>query len=157
MRRVPLAVPAAVVVTALLAASACSAGDVQVPAPHPDAATASRCAKLHDRLPGKLHGQDRRTVTPSSDLTAAWGDPAIALRCGVSRPASLRPTSQLAQINGLSWLPDPEGAPTRYTLLGRAAYVEITVPRTVKLPGELLSALAPRLKKTLPALPGGRL
>ena len=157
MRRVSFAVPFAVAVAGLLAATACSAGSVEVPPPHPDAATASRCAKLHDRLPGKLHGQDRRTASPSSDLTAVWGDPAIALRCGVTRPAGLRPTSQLAQINGLSWLPEPEGAPTRFTLLGRDAYVEITVPRTIKLPGEVLSALSPQVKKTLPALPDGRL
>lgn len=150
-------VTAAAALVALSAAAGCAVGDVQVEPPHPSAAAASLCGKLHDRLPGKLHGDEWRTVRPGSDLTAAWGDPALALRCGVPRPSALRPSSQLADVNGLSWLPQPEGAPTQFTLLGRKAYVEITVPRTVKLPGEVLSELSPVLKAALPKREDGTL
>jgi len=149
-------VTALAALAALGAAGGC-ATEVQVEPPHASARVAELCGALHDRLPAKLHGDERRTVTPESDLTAAWGDPALALRCGVPRPAALRPDSQLGDINGLSWLPEPEGAPTRFTLLGRDAYVEVTVPRTVKLPGEVLSELSPALKATLPKRPDGSL
>jgi hypothetical protein len=147
----------AVASAALAVATACAVDAVQVEPPHADTAATALCGKLHDALPAKLHGDDRRTATPDSKLTAVWGDPAIALRCGVPRPAALRPTSDLAQIDGLSWLPQPEGTPTQFTLLGRDAYVEMTVPRTVKLPGEVLSELAPRLKASLPARKDGTL
>lgn len=146
----------AVALAALTVTTACAA-DVQVEPPRPDATAASLCGTLHKALPKRLHGDDARTTTPESDLTAVWGDPAIALRCGVPRPAALRPDSQLAQIDGLSWLPQPEGMPTRFTLLGRGAYVEMTVPRTVKLPGEVLSELTPELKAALPARKDGTL
>jgi hypothetical protein len=142
---------------ALAVATACAADTVQVEPPHADTAATALCRKLYDALPAKLHGDDRRTTTPESRLTAVWGDPAIALRCGVPRPAALRPTSNLAEIDGLSWLPQPEGVPTQFTLLGRGAYVEMIVPRTVKLPGEVLSELAPRLKAALPARKDGTL
>lgn len=140
-----------------LGTTAGCATEVQVEPPSADAAAAKLCAALHDKLPAKLHGDERRTVTPDSKLTAAWGDPALALRCGVPRPAALRPTSNLAEINGLSWLPQPEGTPTTFTLLGRKAYVEVTVPRTVKLPGEVLSELTPELKAALPKKADGTL
>ena len=149
-------VTALAALVALGVAGGC-ATEVGVRPPAASGAAAKLCGALHTRLPAKLHGDERRTVTPESDLTAAWGDPALALRCGVPRPSALRPTSQLADINGLSWLPQPEGAPTTFTLLGRDAYVEVTVPRTVKLPGEVLSELSPVLKSSLPKRPGGTL
>lgn len=141
----------------VLGTAAGCASEVQVEPPSASGPAARLCGALHDRLPAKLHGNERRTVTPQSKLTAAWGDPALALRCGVPRPAALRPTSNLAEINGLSWLPQPEGTPTTFTLLGRQAYVEVTVPRTVKLPGEVLSELTPELKAALPKRPDGTL
>lgn len=147
----------AVAALVVLGTAAGCASEVQVEPPSASASAARLCGALHDRLPAKLHGDERRTVTPESKLTAAWGDPALALRCGVPRPAALRPTSNLAEINGLSWLPQPEGTPTTFTLLGRQAYVEVTVPRTVKLPGEVLSELTPELKAALPKKADGTL
>ena len=154
-RRVRAGVATAALLT-LGTATGC-ATEVQVEPPPAPTAIAKLCGALHAKLPAKLHGDERRTVTPESKLTAAWGDPALALRCGVPRPAALRPASQLAEINGLAWLPQPEGTPTTFTLLGRGAYVEVTVPRTVQLPGEVLSELSPRLKAALPKKADGTL
>ena len=154
-RRAPVVLTAALLL--MLGTVTGCATRVQVEPPPAPAGIAKFCGALHARLPAKLHGDERRTVTPDSKLTAAWGDPALALRCGVPRPSALRPTSDLAEINGLAWLPQPEGTPTTFTLLGRDAYVEVTVPRTVQLPGEVLSELSPPLKAALPKKADGSL
>src|SRR5262245_47102901 len=101
----------------LLALTVCACGldAVQVPAPSPDAATAARCRALNRRLPERLRGHTRRTTRPQSELVTAWGTPAIALRCGVPRPRALTPTSEVAVVDGLSWLPEPPGRPSRFT------------------------------------------
>jgi hypothetical protein len=102
---------------------------VDVRPPAPDAATAAVCKRLHAALPAVLDGLRRRTTTPASDLTRAWGSPAVVLRCGVPTPDGLRPTSQLFTANGVDWFP-VEGTRTwTFTTTGRVALVEVVVPK----------------------------
>ena len=136
---------------------ACGAGAVEVPVPSPGAAAVRQCRTLRDRLPGKLHDLSRRTTSPASDLVTAWGSPAIALRCGVTPPAALHPTSELAVINGISWLPVPPDRPVTFTAVGREAYVEVTVPEKYAPPGDVLIELAGPIKASIPANSDGSL
>jgi hypothetical protein len=137
--------------------AACGAGAVEVPLPHPDAAATDLCRGLHDRLRQKLLGRPRRATTPTSPLVTAWGSPAIVLRCGVPRPAALQPTSELAVINGISWLAVPPERPVTFTAVGRRAYVEVTVPLAYSPPGDALIELADPIKAAIPANPDGSL
>ena len=53
------------------------------------------------------------------------------LRCGVARPRSLRPTSELIEINSVRWfLQETHGAYV-FTTYGRVAFVEVRVPTSV--------------------------
>ncbi|CNE10004.1 secreted protein [Mycobacterium tuberculosis] len=144
---------AALAVVAVLAAGC--GGAVQVPVPSPDAAGTRLCEGL--RLPEKVHGQERRDTSPDSPLTAAWGSPAIALRCGVPRPAALRPASQLVTINGIDWFGTPTDRPVTWTAVGRQAYVEVTVPPKYDPAGDVLIELGPSIKATIPAKPEGQI
>jgi hypothetical protein len=90
-------------------------------------------------------------------LTTAWGSPAIALRCGVPRPAAMRPASELVTVNGVSWFPQPPDRPVTFTAVGRRAYVEVTVPAKYAPPGDVLIELTAAIKAALPAKPGGEL
>lgn len=145
----------ALAVAPAVALSACAIDAVRVPAPTPDPGVARMCQALHRGLPQRLRGQERRTTRPDSPLVAAWGTPAIALRCGVPRPPALTPTSELAAVDGLPWLPEPPGRPARFTAVGLRAYVEVTVPATYAPPGEVLGELGPAVKKAIPAEPEG--
>ncbi|MES9606647.1 MULTISPECIES: DUF3515 domain-containing protein [Actinomadura] len=138
-----------------LFAAACGDGTVQVPVPNPDAATRRLCQGL--RLPEKVHGQKRRDTSPDSPLTAAWGSPAIALRCGVPLPATLRQTSELVTINGIDWFGQPSERPVTFTAVGRQAYVEVTVPPKYNPAGDVLIELGPAIKATIPAKPEGQI
>ena len=144
---------------ALLLISACSGGAVRVVAPSPDAAAAGACRSLD--LPAKVDGRERRETKPRTPYVAVWGSPAIALRCGVPRPAD--PDSGLIErvvtIDGLDWLPEDSERPTRWTLVGHDAYVEVTIPPKYTPagtpPGEILTEFTPALSR-LPKKPEGQ-
>ena len=138
-----------------LLAAACGEGAVQVPAPTPDAAVQRLCQGL--RLPEKLRGQELRDTSPASPLTAAWGSPAIALRCGVPRPAALVPRSELVTINGIDWFGQPADRPVTFTAVGRQAYVEVTVPPKYNPAGDVLIELGPSITATIPPKPEGQI
>ncbi|OLT10939.1 hypothetical protein BJF79_25095 [Actinomadura sp. CNU-125] len=148
---------ASAMVLALVAAvtAACAEGAVQVRPPEPDAATQRLCEGL--RLPEKVHEQERRDTSPKSALTAAWGSPAIGLRCGVPRPAALRPESQLVTINGVNWFPTPGDPSVTFTAVARQAYVEVTVPPEYHPAGDVLIELTPAIKATIPEKPEGQI
>ncbi|MEV5709770.1 DUF3515 domain-containing protein [Actinoallomurus sp. NPDC052274] len=140
-----------VVAALAVVAAGCGASEVEVPVPHPSASAVSLCRAFHDRLPQRLHGLRRRSTSPRSDLVTAWGSPAIVVRCGVPRPTGLHLTSQLAVINGVSWLPVPPDRPVTFTAVGRHAYVEVTVPPKYTPPGDVLNELTGAIKATVPA------
>jgi Protein of unknown function (DUF3515) len=132
---------------------------VRLVPPRPARATTRRCAALAGLFPSRLDGHARRSASPSSPLTAAWGDPPIALRCGVPLPAALTPTAELTVVNGVSWFPEPPGSatPTRFTGVGRQAYVEVTIPARYAPAGPILVAISNVLARAIPAKPGGKI
>jgi hypothetical protein len=102
-----------------------------VTVPSPARQVAVFCDRLHAALPGRLDGRTATPVSPKSSLTAAWGDPPVVLRCGVARPRSLRPTSELIKINNVSWFLHETGDAYVFTTYGRVAFVEVRVPTSV--------------------------
>jgi hypothetical protein len=134
---------------AVLASAACSGGPVRIVAPSPDPAAAQACRELE--FPAKVNGLERRETDPETPYAAVWGSPAIALRCGVPRPSD--PDTGLIErvvtIDDLDWLPEDSEQPRVWTLVGRAAYVEVTIPPKYAPPGtppgELLTEFTPAL------------
>lgn len=134
-----------------------AAGPVPVAPPRPGQAASQLCTRLGGRLPARLDGQARRAVRPRSPFTAAWGDPPIALRCGVPLPAALAPTAELTVVNGVFWFTEPvsSATPSRFTEVGRQAYVEVTVPARYGPAGPILVAISDAIAAAVPAKPGG--
>jgi hypothetical protein len=126
--------------------------------PSPPPAVRAYCAALARELPSRLGGLARRAVVPSSPLTAAWGNPPIVLRCGVPFPAALAPTAVLTVVNGVAWFPQPAGSatPSRFTAVGREAYVDLGVPARYAPAGPLLVTISNAIAAAVPAKPGGR-
>lgn len=142
---------------ALTVLAGCAADTAEVPAPSPDTETAELCHTLVQHLPDTMVGQERITTRPDSDHVAAWGDPPIAVRCGVERPAELAPDSQLRTVNEISWFPEPGDRPTLFTAVGRAAYVELDVPASYGAPAQGLVEMSDVIADTVPALPSGEI
>ena len=112
---------------------------------------------MYDRLPKRVDGQQRITLEPASKYTAAWGDPAIELRCGVRRPEKLtpgsehyNPTADSAEVDGVSWLLEEREDGYRFTTTGRAANVELTVPDSYTPEIDALPDLAKAVRSSVP-------
>lgn len=134
---------------AAVALTSCT-GPVPVELPDPDAAASDLCSDLATELPERLAGQESRATDPDSPLTAAWGDPAIVLRCGVPDPEALEPTSQVFTVDGVDWFPEELTAGYLFTTYGRSVNVEVTVPDDYAPEAGPLTDLAAAVEQAVP-------
>jgi hypothetical protein len=135
----------------LLAAVAACSSPSALHVPVPDGPQRG-CGRLHHALPSEVDGRDSRDVTPSSTRTAAWGSPAVVLRCGVSRPAGLTATSEVVEVDGVDWYLDESSSAYVFTATGRTSYVQVRVPSSVDRTAATapLVDLASAVKTSLP-------
>ncbi len=137
-------------VAACAALSAC-ARPVEVSPPEAAPDISSACARFTAALPQEIDtAGDLRDTTPESDLTAAYGDPPVGIRCGVPTPTTLAPTSTLVRIDEIDWYPEELTAGWRLTSVGRQANVEITVPDELGPAPSVAADLSPTIEATIP-------
>jgi hypothetical protein len=112
----------------------------------------TQCRALLNSLPSRVADEGRRTVTKSA-YAAAWGDPAIVLRCGVGRPKGFTKFSQCQRANGIDWfVPDSViddlSADAVMTTVGRTPAIEVRLPAHYRPAGSaaVMVDLAPVLK-----------
>ena len=144
----------------LLAASAgcASSATAAVTPPTPSGRVAALCRSLHGALPQVVDGLKRRATGPASPYTAAWGDPAVVLRCGTAAPAMLtpgnahyNPEADAAEVNGVSWLIEQEsGGAYRFTTTDREAWIVVDVPSAYAPQVNPLTDLAAAINRTVP-------
>jgi hypothetical protein len=93
-----------------------------------------------------------RPADATSPYVVAWGNPAIVLKCGVPRPAALRPNSAdlLVLVDGVNWLPTHPKGENVFTTVDRAAYISVSVPTSYPQPP--LGPLADAILQALPAV-----
>jgi len=129
---------------------------ITMSAPPANAAAEAPCAQVLSALPVQLGPLAPRVVhtVPDSPNVVAWGDPAVVLRCGVPRPAAFVPTSDVYNIGGVYWLAVKQKSATVWTVVDRAVYVEVTIPKLQAfLPLPLLGAAIARKLKAICAVP----
>ncbi len=112
---------------------------LEVPPVTPEAD--ATCPTLMQALPLELVGEPSRRVRSDSPFAYAWGDPPVALVCGVDRPDGFAPDSALYQINGVLWFVDDSHPDTTvWTAVDRPVYVELQVPASIdSAPATVLS------------------
>ena len=105
-------------------------GPVAVAAVGQPGAGSAACATLMPELPAQLGTAVKRAVDGAGEGVAAWGDPAIILRCGLETPQDLTCSSALTQVNGVSWLQLTEVGlgSTTYIAADRSVRIAVTVP-----------------------------
>ena len=149
---------------AVLAGLAGCSGGLRVPAPATSGTASAQCRALQARLPQTLLGRKRRSSTPASADTAAWGDPAITLRCGVAEPGPLNPASAdydpkslstvTIAVDGVCWLTQStSGGGFRFTTVKQQTYVEVNVPGAYQGQSYPLPALAAPVQQADPVNP----
>jgi len=137
-----------VLTVALLAATLLAGCGRQVVVPAPDTATGVCDAVT---LPTTVAGAGLRPTTEPG--TAAWGEPPITYRCGVTRPAGLTPTSRLLDVSGVSWLPLEGVGGTGFIAVSwpsssEPVYVEVLVPEDYAAPADVLIDVSAALTAT---------
>ncbi len=80
----------------------CSAEPVTLESPVMPASEEQTCRDLLADVPDTLGDRERRDVTPSDALGAAWGDPAIVMTCG-GEPPALSPTAVCQEADGVGY------------------------------------------------------
>jgi hypothetical protein len=109
---------------ALLGGIAGCTHDVQ--ATPPANASDPACKVMAGKLPSTLLKAHRRSTDPSSPALAAWGDPAIILRCGVPTPG---PTTEHCEtVDGIDWVVRQLSGGEDFTTYGRTPAVQVLVP-----------------------------
>lgn len=120
-------------VLALTVLSACAAGPYDfetVPGSGP------ACQSLVDAAPDTV--LDEASTPVDSPRAAAWGTPRITLRCGVTPPESLLPTSRCDDVDGVGWFTEDEDGTTVFTTIGRSPNVSMEVPQDYEPAGAAL-------------------
>jgi len=125
---------------------------ITVAAPPLNAAADAPCTKLLGALPITLAELAGRPARSTWTYVAAWGDPAVVLRCGVPRPSGLTAASSdfVLAANGVNFFQSKQGKTHVFTAIDRAAYIEVQVPDFYAQPP--LGPLADAIAKALPAV-----
>jgi hypothetical protein len=116
--------------------------------------TETVCRALLAKLPKLLGTSAGRPVTPAAavERAAAWGDPAIVLRCGVGAPATAKGTGQVLNFDGVDWLISDDADHAQIVrAVGREVSVELDVPGAYAgHAASLLGPLTEPLTSTVP-------
>lgn len=142
-------------VVGALAASALAGcgggGGIHISAPTPPTAVAADCAAFIKALPNNLvPGQSRRSATPASPYTAAFGSPAVTVRCGIAVPKH-DPTSFVDEVDNVDWLLlSGAGGAQRYVSYTSRLVVDIVIPHNY-LPADVLLGIPHQLLGAPPA------
>ncbi len=109
------------------------------------AKTLLACRDVTGLLPETLAaGVERRAVTPASDTTTAYGDPAITVRCGVAVGSD---RDEPYTFNDVRWAMHDSGATRTWTTLGRSVNVEVVVPDAYSSQAELVGTISLTVKR----------
>ena len=121
--------PALLLLVPLL--GACGLGAVDVGGEAPGAGDRDACRSLLDALPSSVADQPGREIDPEDGWGAAWGDPAIVLRCGVAPPEEFDAVSTCTTVEGIDWYvpnTEPEQGDLTMTVVNREPVVEVRLP-----------------------------
>ena len=132
----------------------CGSSDVHIDTPALTGADAAACASLVEALPDAVSDQTRRATDPEDAHGAAWGDPAIVLRCGVPKPAGFDKFATCQVTNDVGWfVPDEQiddpSADVVMTTIGFEQNVEVTVPASYRPPAAAMVDLADAIKESI--------
>jgi hypothetical protein len=142
---------AGVVVLLAVVLSACGDDEVKVRPTGVTGTERTACATLVKALPDRVSDQPARAVRGETEVAAAWGDPAVVLRCGVGRPEGYTKFAACQTANGVDWfVPDEavqdQDADVVMTTIGRSPSVEVVVPAEDRPPVAAMVDLAPAIK-----------
>lgn len=92
----------------------------------PAGAGSPACTTVGTLWPEHVAGHRRVGTSSDSPAVAAWGDPAIIARCGVTSPGPT--TNDCISVNAIDWVAEPLDNGTSYVTYGREPAIQVLVP-----------------------------
>lgn len=141
--------------------SAPQTGPLAVPAAPAPGADGSSCAALMAALPDTLADAPRRPLLVDDAGVAAWGDPAVILRCGIQDPAELTCSATLTTVSdkagvSVQWLRIAGSDAVTFLAVDRPVRVAVTVPDSAGLaPVQQLTEVIAGALPSRPVCDGG--
>lgn len=137
LRRLTTSVAAAILLTACASAPTVTIENYRPIKPE-------LCTKVISSLPGELLSQGRRPITDSSisSLVAAWGDPVIVVKCGITVPVDAQLAPDIVTVNNIDWRYEELSNGTRFFSDSLTTVIEIDVPKKYVNPTDVLVDLA---------------
>jgi Protein of unknown function (DUF3515) len=133
----------------VLTLAGCGFGAVDVEPYDVTPGSEAACTSLLDGLPNVITDAVVRDVEPATLPAAAWGRPAVVLRCGVGVPPEYEPGEILSEIDGVAWLPIDGVGGMFFATVDRDPVVEVAIPDAYH-PGDVLADLAPAVRTHIP-------
>ena len=134
---------------------ACS-GPVEIDPPDQSPEDEAACEAFAAELPATLADEEPVETDPEDPLGGAYGDPAIAVVCGVGVPDGFTSTSMCDEANGVGWFAPPEqyddqSADVTIFAVTHHPVVELRVPSDYRPNGlaAALSEISTTVKQTL--------
>jgi len=134
----------AATVLAALTLTACSPG-LSVDSYPTEKGSEVGCGALYADLPRTVGGLD--SILVEDDVAAAWGTPAVVLRCGVGEPDALEPTSRCDMVADVGWFTETTHDGFLFTTIGREFSVSVEVPEAHAPAADVLVDLAGSIEK----------
>jgi Protein of unknown function (DUF3515) len=133
----------------MIAVAGCGGGSRPVRvtgAPTPTATAAASCRALLAALPDSLgKGLGRRSVSPDGVFAAAYGKRPVLVTCGADGvPAGYQKTSEVAQVDRVSWFSEQAADNTRLSTPTRRPQVSVLLPADAPS-WDILVAVAPSI------------
>jgi hypothetical protein len=129
----------------------CGVGAVDVGGEPPAEGDREACRSLLDALPSTVSDQPGREIDPQDGWGAAWGDPAIVLRCGVAPPEGFDAVATCTTVEGIDWyVPTTEQeaqGDLTMTTVHREPVVEVRLPAAHWPPAATLVDVAETVRK----------
>ncbi len=127
---------------------------MEVDAPPLSGSDAQACATLVEALPDAVSDQPVRSIESDDGYAAAWGDPAIVLRCGVPAPEGFDEFASCHVANGVGWfVPEDQvgnqDADVVMTTIGFEQNVEVVVPARYRPPAAVMVDLAAPINQSI--------
>jgi hypothetical protein len=124
---------------------ACS-GPVEIDPPDLNADDQAACESFADDLPATLNDEKPVETEPKDPLGGAYGDPAMAVICGVDVPDGFDAASECEEANQVGWYAPPEqyddqSADVTIFAVTHRPIVELRLPAEYR-PNGLAAALA---------------
>ena len=159
-RIAPSGEPAAKPTPTSTALQAVPSAPVPMAAPVLSAHDAQVCLAVTSQLPTQVRNLPARKVSAGPEQNAAYGEPPITVRCGVTQPKMCQTITpgqtgcvpldaDLLVMNGVCWYGEDGPATKLFTTMDREVAVQVGVPASYDQPGQWANEFSDAVVKTV--------